>query len=64
LHENKELRGVWLSLIVLAGIVAALCAGVTIRASGATLPAALVAGGATFVSTISLGIKFSRFLSG
>jgi hypothetical protein len=58
------LRGLWLAVILLAGLVAAVLSGVIFWLVGAGLAAALAAGGATFVGVASLGIAMRKFIVG
>jgi len=60
--SKQQARGIWVSIIMLFAIVAAMLAGVAMRASGTGFPASLAAGGATFISMATLGLGIARFL--
>lgn len=62
--NDSALRGVWLAIIVLAGLLAAIVAGMVFRAAGTELTEALQAGGATFLSVVTLGLAARKFLTG
>jgi hypothetical protein len=60
--NTAALRGLWLAVIVLAGLVAAVLGGAAFWLAGSGITAALAAGGATFLGVTSLGITVHRFL--
>jgi len=55
-------RAIWLAVVVLGAVIAAVGAYRTLQTAGAKRPAALAASGATFVATITLGITGWQFL--
>ncbi|GHG68603.1 hypothetical protein [Streptomyces griseocarneus] len=62
-ETTASTRGVWLAVILLAGLFAAAIAFAVFRAVGADLPLSLTAGGATFLGLTSLGLTTHRFLT-
>ena len=57
-------RWVWLMLILLAAALVAGVAGVLAHAGGATVPNAILTGGAAFAGTVLLLLALAHFLSG
>jgi hypothetical protein len=57
------LRGLWLAVILLAGLVAAVLSGAVFWLAGTDVAAALAAGGATFIGVTSLGMAMRRFIT-
>lgn len=57
------LRGLWLAVILLTGLVTAVLTGAAFWLAGAGVAAALAAAGATFLGTSTFGIAIHRFLS-
>ena len=62
-NTGAALRGLWLTVILLAGLVAAVISGAAFWLAGTGVGAALAAGGATFLGVTSLGLTMHRFLS-
>ena len=61
-NRDRAQRGIWLAIIVLASLVAALIVGLVTRAGGSEVPTALGAGGATFLAAATLGLAARRYL--
>lgn len=61
--DSSALRGLWLAIIALVGVVVAVTAGATFWLVGAGIPAALSAGGVACVSIISLGLAMRQFVT-
>lgn len=57
-------HGLWLAVILLAGLVIAVLSGTVLWLAGSDVAAALAAGGGTFLGTTSLGIAMRMFVSG
>jgi len=62
-NNMRALKAVWLALIMLASMIAAIIVGVAIRLVGADLPAAVGAAGAAFLGASGLGLAARRFLT-
>jgi hypothetical protein len=59
---NTTLRAMWLAIIVLAAVVAALLASAALHLAGAGPVAVLTGGGSTFITMVCLGITVFYFL--
>jgi membrane protein YdbS with pleckstrin-like domain len=57
-------RGLWLAVILLTGLVAAVLAAAAFWLVKADPAAVFTAGGATFLGVSSLGMAMRRFLTG
>lgn len=55
-------RGLWALVIMLAGSLGGVLAGLSMRLAGGSLPVALAAAGGAFVSLASLGMAVHRFV--
>lgn len=60
-HE-QALRGLWLAVIMLTGLVAAVVSGLTLHSVGADAPAALTSAVAVFVDVVTLGMAARKFM--
>ena len=56
-------HGLWLAVILLTGIVAAVLGGTAFWLVGGDVAAALATGGGTFLGVTSLGMAMRKFLS-
>lgn len=61
--SKAALRGVWLAIIVLAGLVIGALAGVVFHALAAPLLAVIGAGGTVFIGVVTMGMNTWRFLT-
>jgi hypothetical protein len=61
--KEPTLRGLWLAVILLGGIVAGALGGAAFRAAGAPTTQALGAAVTVFVGAVTLGLAARRFLT-
>lgn len=63
--SNPDLahRGLWLAIIVIAGLVVATAGGGVLLLAGAAVPIVLAAAGAGFIALVTLGMACHRFLT-
>ena len=62
-NTGAALRGLWLTVILLTGLVTAVISGAAFWLAGTGVAVALAAGGTTFLGVSSLGLTMHRFLS-
>jgi hypothetical protein len=62
MDSSRAFRGIWVAIIVLAGMVAAIFAGVACHMAGAALLGELGGGGGVFLGVVTLGLTVLRFL--
>jgi hypothetical protein len=63
-NNGTAVRGLWLAVILLTGVVAAVLAGAVFWLAKSDLAAVFTASGATFIGITSLGMAMRRFLTG
>jgi hypothetical protein len=61
-NQPRWHRGMYLAIIVLAAVVAALAAGMAFLMAGATATTVLSVGGVSFVAVAGLGISGWKFV--
>lgn len=60
---KAEHRGIWLAIIVLAGIVTAAITSTVLYLTGAPVAVVIGSAGAVFIAAVSLGIKIWGFIA-
>lgn len=60
---KTALRGVWLAIIVLAGLTIGALASVVVYAIAAPLLAVIGAGGTVFICVVTMGMNTWKFLA-
>jgi hypothetical protein len=61
-NDGSAGRGLWLTIIVLTALVAALATSLAFTIAKASAPVTLTAGGSAFVTAVGLGISVWKFL--
>jgi fatty acid desaturase len=62
-RDSKSGRALWLAIIAMFAVVAALTGGAAVWTAGGGPVVAICAGGATFVSVVTLGLATHHFLT-
>jgi hypothetical protein len=61
--QDRQLRALWLAILVLASVVVAMIAGVLFYLAGAGIREAITAAGAAFAGVMTLGLAIWRCLT-